>query len=455
MVIRKDILRLCIPIIAEQTFTVSMGMVNTMMAGHISPEAVSAVGMIDSINNILIAFFAALAVGGTVVVAHYIGQNNNNNANEAAKQALLAGLIISLVITIMIWIFRYPIIDFLYGSADKSVLNDAVMYLGITLITYPLIALTSISCGILRGAGDTKTPMTTTIIMNIVNIVLGYILIFGIQVDGIRLPGFEIKGAAVAIAIARTLGAVLILYALVRGSKVVKLSNIYSIKINMEMQKSIFGIGIPASVESLLFFGGKLITQVFVVGMGTITIAAHSIAGSVITMINIPGTAMNLAATAIVGQAMGRGDSEQAEKDLIYIVKLSTVGLLVCCAIAFPLSNLISLLYTQDYGVMKLSALLIRITVVCTPIIWPTAFILNSGFKGAGDVRYTLVTSISSMWICRVGLGYVLAIPLKMGVIGVWMGMYIDWLLRGILYYFRMKSGKWKNHIVVKSEEGI
>ncbi len=138
-----------------------------------------------------------------------------------------------------------------------------------------------------------------------------------------------IIGAALGIAIARVSGGIIILIVLLRGSKILKLTNIKKFKFDKSLLKLIFGIGVPASVESLLFNGGKLITQIFIVDMGTIAIASNAIAGSVATMLNVPGNSLCIAATALVGKYMGRGETKEAEKSLSYITKLSTIFLTV------------------------------------------------------------------------------------------------------------------------------
>lgn len=146
MIIRKDVVSLTVPVIAEQAFVVLMGIVNTIMAGRLGEEAVAAIGMVDSANNIFIAFFSALAVGGTVVVAHYSGRENFSSANEATKHTLYSGFLLSFVITVVFFIFRHDVLQLLFGAAEKAVMDSALIYLEITLPTYPLIALTSIAC---------------------------------------------------------------------------------------------------------------------------------------------------------------------------------------------------------------------------------------------------------------------------------------------------------------------
>lgn len=216
--IRKDVFNLTVPIVTEQLFVISLGMINTMMAGHISKEAVSAIGMVDSINNIFIAFFSALAIGGMVVVSQFIGQENIKKANATMKQALYSGLIISFLVTIIMWLFQGSIIAILFGSADSLVISDARTYLGITLLTYPLITIDLVANGLLRGAGDTKTPMKISIFMNIMNVSLTYTFI--------NILGMGVIGAALGIAIARVSGGIIILIVLIKGSRILKLTDI-------------------------------------------------------------------------------------------------------------------------------------------------------------------------------------------------------------------------------------
>ena len=438
--IRKDVLNLTVPIVTEQLFIISLGMVNTMMAGHIGKEAVSAIGMVDSINNIFIAFFTALAIGGMVVVAQFIGQQNIKKANATMKQTLYCGLIISFLVTIIMWLCQGPIIAMLFGSADSIVINNARTYLGITLLTYPLITIDVVGDGLLRGAGDTKTPMKISIFMNIINVSLTFTFI--------NILGMGIIGAALGIAIARVSGGIIILIVLIRGSKILKLTNIKEFKFDKSLLKPIFGIGLPASLESLMFNGGKLITQIYIVDMGTISIASNVIAGSIANLLNVPGNSLCIAATAFVGRYMGKGERKEAENSLSYITKLSTVLLTAVALMFIPFAGKFVSLYINNKEIIHLASTVIIVNSLCIPL-WSIAFVLPAGLKGAGDVKYTLITTIIGMWVFRITLGYLLGIVLNFGLVGVWVGMIIDWVVRGSLYYIRFKKGKWKLKTVI------
>ncbi|ALB46376.1 MULTISPECIES: MATE family efflux transporter [Clostridium] len=443
MLIRKDVLKLAIPIMIEQTFVMLLGTCNTMMAGHIGEQAVSAIGMVDSINNMFISFFAALSVGATVVVAQQIGRNKPKKANETAKQAIVSGILVSLIITLLLWIFRIKLINVLYGSAEELVKIDAKLYLEFTLLTYPFIAIEQIANGILRGCGDTKTPMQITIFMNLINIALGYTLIFGI--NALNIPSFGIAGAAVAIAIARLIGTLIIMLVLFRGSKIIKLKKIFPFKFDMEIQKNIFNIGIPAGMEQVIFNAGKLIVQMFIVTMGTASIAANAISSSIAIMINVPGNSLCLAATTFVGQYVGRNDIKGAKSTLIYLTKFGTICLVSLGLIFIPISKWLASLYTNVPEVINISATLTRSNSIAL-IAWGISFILSSGLKGAGDTRYTMLTAFIGMWIFRIFAGYILGIVLGIGVLGIWIAMYIDWIVRGLMYCFRLRGNNWLKH---------
>lgn len=446
MLIRKNVLKLAIPIIVEQTFVMLLGVCNTMMAGHIGEEAVSAIGMVDSINMLFIAFFAALSVGATVVVAQQIGQGQTKKANETAKQAIVSGLIVSVIITLCLWILRIPIINFLYGSAEELVKSDAKLYIEFTLLTYPFIAVEQIANGILRGTGDTKTPMYITMFMNIVNIILGYLLIYGIDV--LNIQSFGIKGAAMAIAIARTIGTIVIMIVLFRGSKNIKIKKLFPFKFDMKIQKDIFNIGIPAGMEQVIFNAGKLVVQVFIVTMGTASIAANAIGMSISQIINVPGNALCLAATTLVGQYVGKNDIKGAKSTLIYLVKFTTVCLVSVGCLFVPIAEWMASFYTNDLEVIRLTAILIKSNSIAL-LAWAISFVLSAGLKGAGDTRYTMITAFIGMWIFRICLGYILGVVCRIGILGIWLAMYADWIIRGLMYLTRMKGTKWLKHRLI------
>ncbi|NRZ65294.1 Na+-driven multidrug efflux pump [Clostridium beijerinckii] len=213
----------------------------------------------------------------------------------------------------------------------------------------------------------------------------------------------------------------------------------------MEIQKNIFNIGIPAGMEQVIFNAGKLIVQMFIVTMGTASIAANAISSSIAIMINVPGNSLCLAATTFVGQYVGRNDIKGAKSTLIYLTKFGTICLVSLGLIFIPISKWLASLYTNVPEVINISATLTRSNSIAL-IAWGISFILSSGLKGAGDTRYTMLTAFIGMWIFRIFAGYILGIVLGIGVLGIWIAMYIDWIVRGLMYCFRLRGNNWLKH---------
>lgn len=406
----KSLFKICLPVLVEQSLIVLMGIINVMLTSNISSKAVAAVGMVDSFGFIVIALFSALTTGGTVIVAQYVGQNNIFKANETVRQALFSAFIISLVLSAAVFAFKEPLLRLMFGKAEQEVLKLAVQYLGIIIISYPLLAVFQTAYGVMRGSGDVKTPMFQAPVMNIANLIFSYILIYGIhlRIFGIKIetPSFGVPGAAVGLTLARLLGVVMSLWSLLKGGKVIRLER-SKFSIDFDLQKKILFIGVPSSAESSIFNVGKLITQTFIVAAGTAAIAANTIAGSITNLLNVAGQAFSVAVMTLVGQATGRQDYASAKKNMNMTVLLSSGILLAACLIMLPFTRFIISLYHQDSGTADVTTLLLYGNYIAMPLFWSTSFVLPCGLRAAGDVKYPMIVSIISMWTVRVMLGYV------------------------------------------------
>lgn len=453
MRIRKDVYKMAVPVFTEQLFITSIGVLNTIIASGIGKEAISAIGTVDSFNNIIIFFFNSLALGGTVLAAQYSGQKNIKGVREATRQSIFSAVVLSCLATFVIWFFRDMILQSFLGSAEKQVVSYAVIYFRIAIFSYPLTAFAFVASGVLRATGRQNEPMKINIIINIINIVLSYFLVYGLSINTtnvvIFINGMGVKGAAIAVTLSRLTGALLFAYAMLRSSNKIKLKNIKGFKLNLAMQKSILNIGLPAGIETFLFNIGKFVQQIFIISLGTASIASNTIAWSVFGLLIIPGSALNIVATTMVGNFMGMGKPEEAEKINIYLVKLATVCKIVVSIFIFPLATVIAAIYSKDAEVVRLTAKLIRINAIVIPILWPASFTIPSGLRGAGDSKFTMLVSIASLWFFRVFIGYLFSITLKGGITGLWIAMYFDWITRGVIYYFRLVRGKWKEKVVI------
>lgn len=441
----KELLRISAPMIVEQLCITFMGLVSTWLVNSVGEYAVTAVGMVNSIANLIIALFAALTIGGTIVVAQLIGRHEIKQAKSAAGQAIVLSLVFSLFILALLTVFQGPIINLLFGSAGADVIKAANQFMFIVNFSYPVLAVSQTIFGILRGSGNTGTPMIISVLMNVINFVLGLSLIRGVHFWFIHTPGYGISGVAFALLFARFAGFLMALSYMIYAAKRIRLNKIRYFMPSHKMQRTILGIGIPTSVESTLFYLGKIIVLIFIVGMGKAATTANAIGNSIFEMVNVPGAAFATGVMILVGQRVGRNETDDIKRTTMFAIFFGMAILGSICLIIFIFQEQIIGIFhpsPEAYGYLK------QIFALCffaTPLFWSPSFITPSALRATGDVRYTMIIAIISMWTLRIVLGYVFGVMLGFGVIGVWFGMVADWIARGLLFYIRLAKGKWIN----------
>lgn len=432
---RKQLTRLIIPLVIEQVLAVTIGMADTMMVASVGEAAVSGISLVDSINILLINVFSALATGGAVVASQYLGRREENNARIAAKQLVYATLALSAGIMILSLVTRNGLLRLIFGQISDDVMQNAQIYFLLSALSYPFLAVYNSGAALFRSMGNSKISMYTSALMNLVNVVGNAILIFGAHMG--------VAGAATATLVSRILGAVIMMLLLRNRELPIYIERMFHPEIHMGMIKNILRIGVPNGLENGMFQVGKILVQGLIATFGTAAIAANAVANNLACMAIIPGSAIGLAMITVVGQCVGANDFEQAKR---YTVRLT--GLTYLCMAALNLLILIS--STFLIGIYQLSPETSRIAIelivfhcFACAVIWPAAFTIPNGLRAANDVRFTMLTSIFSMWIFRIGFSYILGQWLNMGVLGVWVAMSIDWVFRAILFVVRLYRGKW------------
>jgi len=440
----RELFRISMPMVVEHLAIAAMGMVSTMLVASISEPAQAALGMVDSISNLIIALFAALTTGGTIVVAQYIGKQDIVSAKRAAGQAIVLSAIFSAVVLAVLLVFRVQVLDLLFGEAEADVMAAALTFLLIVSFSFPVLAITQTIFGILRGSGDTLTPMVISILMNGINLGLGLVLINGLNLGFFVIPAFGVPGAAMALVIARILGLGAAIFFIVKKARGVRLNRLRFFKPDIPIQKTILNLGMPTSFESALFHVGRLVTQVFIVSLSTAAIATNTIAGSVANFVNVPGMALATGVMILVGQRIGRGDVEDVKKTVLFATAMASLMFAVLCLIMFFVRNPIFALFSPSEEALSYLPMVFITYLVVTPLFWSISFIIPAALRATGDVVFPMVVSISTMLLVRVALSYVLAILLGMGILGIWVAMYLDWIARGAFFVPRLLSGKWK-----------
>ena len=443
----REILRLAIPIILEQMATILLGVVNTIMVGQLGKEAVAAVGNVDTLSRCIFPIFAGIGVGATILIAQAIGKKREDEACDITKQALYAGFLLAILITLVLIITRREVIGLLLGHTEETVIELAGIYYRITILSYPFMFIYYAINGVMRGSGNTRTPLAVTVIMNIINAVMGYLLIYGVSLNvfGIsrKISGLGVTGAAIAITIARVFGAAMNLYILVRGKNVIRLKQWNQWKINTGIFTEILKTGIPYGLEQFALQTGKLVLQVVINGMGTVAIAANTIGMSIMSVCINFGYGFNLAAVTLVGQAMGAGKPEKAHTYTKGILKMNILAMSAISVVIIAFASQLFALYTDDSKVIACGADIIRIYAFSQPFL-AIDHVLGGSLRGAGDTRYPMITTFIGVWLLRLVFGYILGVLFDMGIRGVWIAMTIDLAIRSVLYFVRYKRGSWR-----------
>lgn len=424
-----------IPLILEQILAHTIGFADSVMVAGAGESVLSGVSLVSTINALATYLFMAMTAGGSVVIAQILGSGNYSGARHASKQLVWASFIVATSITVVAMIFHRQILSFAFGRVDDEVMNSAAVYFFIMVLTYPLSAISGSCSSMLRVAGDTKTSMYISVFGNVLNVAGNAVLIIGFKLGA--------AGAAISSLFSSLVMAFVRLVIVHHKNDMIYIDNIFRFKPDWNLFGRICKIGIPNGLENSIFQLGKILTLSLVSGFGTYQIAANSVSTTITNFQYIPGGAMGVILVTVVGRCIGAGEKLQAKKYAAKLVGgvyvLNALVALVTCIFADELFAIYNL--SPESASVAKQLLYIHSIGVCT--FWPMGFTVTSAFRAASDVRYCMVISVLCMWICRIGLSYVFASFLNMGVVGVWYAMLCDWIVRAILFTVRYFRGTW------------
>jgi len=430
---------LTLPLLVEHAFITLMGMVNTAMVSTLGEEALSAAGHVNNASMIPIALFAAMTTGGTILVAQAVGAQNEKKAAFSGGQAVAMAAVFSLLLSTALTIVQRPVINWLFAGSDPVMVEAGFVYYTYIVWSLPFLAIAQTLFGIMRGAGDVKNPMKISLFMNVVNIIASYVLI-------VSLP-FGMSGAGFAIATARAAGLVYAIWVILSPKSPIRLTDLSYFKPNKAILKDICTLGIPTSVEQVLFQGGRMTALMFIVGMGTSVMAANVVGMNIMGFVMIPGNALTISIMVMVGQRVGRKDFDDIPKTTMFATGVSVVFMAAMSLVLLPLAGFM----INVFGLDSESAVYFRqiylSLLIGGPLFWPLAFVIPSALRAVKDVNYTLAISLGTMVVFRVGSGYLMGVVLGMGVMGIWLGIYGEWAVRSVLFAVRLRRRKWMKRL--------
>lgn len=436
MFTRKDLVRLLWPLVVEQILAVTIGMADTVMVAGEGEAAVSGIALVDSINVLLINIFSALATGGAIVASQYIGRDDMDNASVAAKQLLYVVAILSSLIMVLCLLFGSGLLDLLFGDVEAAVMDNSRVYFVLSAVSYPFLGIYNVGAALFRAMNNSRVSMFTSVLMNAVNIGGNALLIFVFQMG--------VAGAGTATLVSRALGAVIMVILIVRPSHRIYIRRLWKPEFHWKMVQNILKIGVPNGLENGMFQVGKILVQGLVAGFGTAAITANAIANTVVSVPLLPGSAIGLGLITVVGQCIGAGRYDEARRYMLRLTGIAAAGISVLNLLLFFVLDPVIQLYHPSEVTYGLAWEIIVAHSIVSSLLWALAFVLPNGLRAANDVRFTMITSILSMWIFRIGFSYLLAVGLQMGLLGTWLAMFIDWVARVIAFMVRFLRGKWK-----------
>lgn len=429
----RQLFSLLWPLMAEQLLAVFVGMVDVLMVSSVGETAVSGVALVDSINILIIQILFGLTSGGAVVCARCAGNGDYRGASHSGAQMLTLTVSFAAVVSTLLLVSGRFLLRAIFGQIETAVMQNAYIYLNLTVLSFPFLAMYNSGAAIFRSAGNTRVSLVVSLIMNVLNIAGNALCIFGLKMG--------VEGVAIPTVISRGVAAMLILMWLQRPPSAFRIESAREFVPDWPVIRRICAIGIPSGMESGIFQFGKLTLQSLVSTMGTASIAAYAVASNLVTYLYLPGNALGAGMLTVVGQCVGANRMDEARAYAWRLVLINYCLLAVICSIMISGRHILVGWYNLSAESAGLAQGLVLIHAIAM-VIWPLAFLFPYYFRATGNAAKIMVIAIFSMWVFRVGLAHVYIRVLHMNVLGAWYAMFVDWIFRAIVFmlmYRRMR----------------
>lgn len=432
---KKDLRKLIIPLILEQTLAITVGMADTMMISSAGEAAVSGVSLVDMFNNLIISVLAALATGGAVVTSQCIGAGRREEACRSARQLVFTEAAITIGISVLVLLFHRQILGLFFGQIEADVMQNAIIYLIISVFSFPLLAVYDSCAALYRSMGNAQITLKISLLMNVINVVGNAIGVYVLKlgVAGVAIPSLVSRGVAGVV-----------LFTLLHNPDNLVFLTRGKFKVDATIVKRILFIGIPSGIENGIFQLGRVLVVSIIAAFGTSQIAANGVANSLDSMGCIVGQAMSLAMITVIGRCVGAGEEGQVRYYTKKLLGETYFYTEVINSIILLLLPWILQIYGLGEETTRLSYILVMIHDGMAIFLWPASFVLPNMLRACNDVKYTMVVSIFSMITFRIGFSYVFGVHMGWMAVGVWAAMVIDWVFRVLCFVGRYLAGTWR-----------
>ena len=430
----KNIFQITLPAVFDllaQTLIMALDM---KMVSSLGPSAISSVGVGTAGMYALIPALIAVATGTTALLSRAYGADNKVDGKKAFAQSFFIAVPLGIILTIIFLVFSEQIIN-LVGNAKDMNLSDAILYQNMTVIGFPFLGVSIATFYAFRAMGENKIPMIGNTLALVLKIILNFLLVY--------LFKWGIFGAALSTTLTRLFSAIFSIYLVFWSKKNWISLELKDLKFDYFTSKRILKVGIPAAVEQLGLRIGMLIFEMMVISLGNLSYAAHKIALTAESISFNLGFAFSFAASALVGQELGKGSSQKALKNgyictIIAMMVMSTFGLLF-----FIIPQFLVSLFTKDKDVIELATMALKIVSICQPFSG-ASMVLAGALRGAGDTKSVLFITYLGIFLIRIPITYLFLDVLNFGLAGAWIVMTIDLVIRSSLAFYIFRRGKWK-----------
>ncbi len=445
-----SILKKSLPAAVDLASQPVLWLVEAIFIGHLSAAALGGVGFALQIILLTTVLLLTFVIGATILINRHLGSNDRWGANHILGQTIMGGLLLSVPIG-LVWYFGSPLLfRFIHeqelitslSTPSFSGIESGVQYLRTVSFFVPVLVTNFIAVGMIRGSGDTHISMIINITMNIVHVLLAPILIFGL----FGLPRLEIKGAAYAMGIAHTLGFSMTLYYLRRKTSTLFLSFSEIIKPRLESFKKLFKMGLPTTVEQLVWAVGQLVATVYVAIIGIRELAIHQILLRVQGVLSMFYLGFGIAAMTFMGKNLGANEHHMAEHTGKITHRIVFIfGVLFLFLIIIFARPLIQLFIKSDDVLLTnypFRAIFIFFALVQVPKAMNA--VISGSLRGAGDIKWIMGITILTVLLFELGANWINVFVLQFGLVGIWTVQGLDEIARSGCNYLRFRGGKWK-----------
>lgn len=445
---RNETIKLTVPVFFELLISSLFGMIDMMMVGNsgvpsIATTSIAATGITNQVMFIGIAMAQAMSAGGTAMISRYSGANEEEKIPDVVKHLIILMIVILIIPFVLInQLIPERIMAFI--GAEQETINIGLNYFRIIIIGFIFQSLNLSIFASMRGAGDTRLPMIINVFVNLLNVIGNYILIFG----KLGFPAMGVTGAGLSTAISHVIAFIILIVILLSKKHIVKLNLSEGFKFNRDILHNLFKVGGPAALEQVGFRVGVVFFTRIVTGLGTVAYATHQIALNIISLSFAPGQAFGIAASTLVGRSLGQERTDRADTFIIETNRLALLASVFFGILFYFFGPNIVGLYSKDVSVIESSVNVMKIIAFIQPF-QASAFAISGGLRGAGDTVSTLIVTIIGVFVIRIGIAYILINIVGLGVVGAWIAMLSDQIIRWIGITLRYRTGKWK-HIKLK-----